>query len=112
MAGHTEADFEATIEAHLLTPGWRHGSPADYNTALGFDPIQLVEFVQQTQQDAWARLQTKHGAAVVPKFTKRVADELDARGVSHVLRRGVRDAGERIQLAYFRPTSGLTPQLQ
>lgn len=37
MAGHTESDFEAPIKAHLLTSGWRHGSPADDDTALGFD---------------------------------------------------------------------------
>src|SRR3954468_11417017 len=104
MAGHTESDFEAAIEAHLLTHGWRHGSPTDYDVPLGLDPVQLVQFVQETQPQAWAKLAQLHGSAVVLKFCKRVADELDARGVVHVLRRGVKDSGQRIQLAYFRPT--------
>jgi type I restriction enzyme R subunit len=38
MAGHTESDFEAAIEADLLLHGWRHGSPTDYDVALGLDP--------------------------------------------------------------------------
>jgi type I restriction enzyme R subunit len=52
MAGHTEADVKATIEAHLLTHGWRHGATADYDVALGLDPVQLIGFVQQTQPQA------------------------------------------------------------
>jgi len=42
MVGHTESDFEAAIEAHLFDHGWRHGSPAEYDVALGPDPVQQV----------------------------------------------------------------------
>ncbi|WP_040336722.1 type I restriction endonuclease subunit R [Candidatus Blastococcus massiliensis] len=111
MAGHTESDFEAAIEAHLLTNGWRHGSPTDYDVALGLDPVQLVEFVQETQPKVWAKLTERHGNAVVPKIVKRIAEEIDAHGVVQVLRRGVKDSGQRIQLAFFRPTHGLAPEL-
>jgi type I restriction enzyme R subunit len=111
MAGHTESDFEASIEAHLLTNGWRHGSPTDYNIALGLDPVQLIDFVQETQAQTWAKLAERHGSAVVPKVVKRIAEEIDTHGVVQVLRRGVKDSGQRIQLAFFRPTSGLTPKL-
>ncbi|GAB3351497.1 type I restriction endonuclease subunit R [Modestobacter lapidis] len=111
MAGHTESDFEAAIEAHLLAHGWQHGSPTDYDVPLGLDPVQLVGFVMDTQPQAWAKLAQLHGAAVVPKVVKRIADEIDARGVVHVLRRGVKESGQRLQLAYFRPTSGLTLEL-
>ncbi len=112
MAGHTESDFEAAIEAHLLQHGWVHGSPTEYDVALGLDTVQLVEFIQETQPKTWAKLTERHGGAVVPKVIKRIAEEIDAQGVVQVLRRGVKDSGQRIQLAFFRPTSGLTPELQ
>jgi type I restriction enzyme R subunit len=111
MAGHTESDFEAAIEAHLLAHGWLHGSPTNYDVVLGLDAVQLVGFLQKTQPQTWAKLAERHGDAVVQKVTKRVAEEIDAQGVVQVLRRGVKDSGQRIQLAFFRPTSGLTPEL-
>jgi type I restriction enzyme R subunit len=111
MAGHTESDFEAAIEAHLLQNGWRHGSPNDYDVPLGLDPVQLISFVKETQPKAWAKLQQQHGSAVAAKLIKRIAEEIDAHGVVHVLRKGIKERGERIQLAYFRPTHGLTPEL-
>lgn len=110
MAGHTEADFEATIEAHLLDHGWRRGMSSDYDVLLGLDPIELTGFLQETQPTAWAKLAQLHGSAVIPKVTKRISDELDVRGVVHVLRRGLKLDGQRLQLAFFRPTSGLTSQ--
>ncbi|WP_448611834.1 type I restriction endonuclease subunit R [Geodermatophilus sp. URMC 60] len=111
MAGHTESDFEAAIEAHLLSNGWRHGSPTDYDVAFGLDGVQLLGFVQETQPQTWAKLAQRYGSAVVAKVTKRIAEEIDAHGVVHVLRRGVKDSGQRIQVAFFRPTHGLTPEL-
>jgi type I restriction enzyme R subunit len=111
MAGHTESDFEAAIEAHLLDHGWRHGSSTDYDVVLGLDPVQLVEFIQKTQPKVWANLAQQHGSVVVAKVTKRIADEIDALGVVQVLRRGVKERGQRIQLAFFRPTHGLSPEL-
>src|SRR5690242_19023244 len=98
MAGHTESDFEAAIEAHLLANGWRHGSPTDYDVPLGLDPVQMIEFVQETQPKTWAALAGRHGGAVVPKVVTRIAEEIDAQGVVQVLRRGVKDSGQRIQL--------------
>src|SRR6266536_1620253 len=44
-------------------------------------------------------------------FADRLAKELDSRGTVDVLRRGVIDLGVTIQLAYFRPAHGLTPEL-
>lgn len=64
MAGHTESDFEAAIEAHPLAHGWRHGDPTKYDVALGLDPVQLIGFVRETQPRAWAKLEQEHGSAV------------------------------------------------
>ena len=42
---------------------------------------------------------------------KRLASQLDKRGTVDVLRRGVVDRNVKIRLAFFRPASGLTPEL-
>jgi type I restriction enzyme R subunit len=111
VTAYGESAFEETIEARLLTHGWQHGVPSTYDVALGLDAAVLTDFVQATQPKEWAKLEQLYGGSAVPKFCKRVADELDHRGVLHVLRRGVKDKGVIVQLAYFRPTHGLTPAL-
>ncbi|KQS69273.1 type I restriction endonuclease subunit R [Modestobacter sp. Leaf380] len=111
MAGTNEEAFEATIEVHLLAHGWRHGSPTDYDVVQGLDPVQVFGFLQETQPKELAKLTTQLGAATETKVLQRIASECDAMGVVHVLRRGVRMNGVHLRLAFFRPTTGLTPDL-
>lgn len=101
---HTEAAFEATIESELLASGWHKWSDS-YDIALGLDPTDLVRFVEETQPKTWARLSDSYGGPIEAQreFAKRVAREIDARGVLDVLRGGVKDRGLLIDLAYFRP---------
>ncbi|WP_299959112.1 type I restriction endonuclease subunit R [uncultured Modestobacter sp.] len=111
MAGTNEAAFEAAIEAHLLAHSWRPGSPTNYDVALGLDPVQLFGFLDETQPKELARLTTQLGATTEAKVLQRIASECDAMGVVHVLRRGVRMNGVHLRLAFFRPTTALTPDL-
>lgn len=111
MAGHSEKHFEDAIEAHLLGSGWRKGTAGDYDVALGLDPVALAEFVQASQPKEWQKLVDGYGAAAQQKFARRVADEIDTHGTVHVLRKGVRDRGANVTLAFFKPTHGLTPEL-
>ena len=113
MKSHLESAFEESIEAHLLATGWVQGSASDYDRALGLDTGQLFTFLGATQIEAWDRLIEKHGSAdkAQQKFARRVADEVTARGAVDVLRRGVKDLGVQVDLAYFAPAHGLTPEL-
>ncbi len=111
MAGHREREFEDAIEAHLLQHGWRQGRAGDYDVELGLDPLALAEFVQATQPKEWDKLVAGYGSAAQAKLARRVADEVNQHGTVHVLRKGVRDRGANITLAYFKPTHGLTPDL-
>src|SRR3989304_3644197 len=47
-----------------------------------------------------------------PRFLQRLSIETERGGALDVLRKGIKDVGARIQLAYFRPASGLNPELQ
>ncbi len=108
MTVTTEQTFEANIEAHLLATGWASVAPKAYDRSLGLFPAELIAFVQETQQKAWANLVRRHGGeeAAQVKFLKRVAAEIDHRGTVSVLRGTVKDLGVEVRLCYFKPASG------
>ncbi|WP_257878437.1 type I restriction endonuclease subunit R [Schaalia turicensis] len=85
--------------------------PNGYDKALGLYPQDLLDFVRETQPQQWERLERIHGAKAGEKFCKRVARELDRRGVVEVLRRGVEDLGARFKLVFFAPGSDLNELL-
>ena len=121
MTKADEAAFESFICDHLVghggytaaKVGTAQGSPTDFDPALGLDTAELFAFIGATQAEAWAQLRNLYGdpGKAQRGFADRLAHELDAHGVVHVLRRGVVDLGVTIRLAYFRPASGLTPEL-
>jgi type I restriction enzyme R subunit len=110
-----ERDFEATIEAWLLGDGgYGRSNPANFDTALGLDLVELFAFLDATQAGQWVRLVERYGGAdqeARTGFAKRVASELDNRGTVDVLRHGVADLNVEFVLTYFKPAHGLTPVL-
>ena len=87
--------------------GYRKRRPDDYDRTLCLLPRDVVDFVLATQPKEWQKLAQHHGAAVREQFLKRLAVEIERRGVLDVLRQGIKDSGCKFQLAYFRPASGL-----
>ena len=114
MKAHLESALEEHIEAHLLGHGWQQGDPSSYSRALGLDTVELLTFLGASQHESWAKLVGLHGSPDLAqsKFERRLADELTSRGVIDVLRRGVKDLGVHIDLAYFAPAHNLTPELR
>src|SRR6266516_6626027 len=45
-------------------------------------------------------------------FAKRLSQEIEKRGTLDVLRKGIKDSGIQVDLAYFRPATGLNPDVQ
>jgi type I restriction enzyme R subunit len=112
--GATERKFEGAIEAWLLEHGgYAKGDPRSFDRALGLDPGEALAFVQATQPKEWDELTARHGGkeAAQTNFLRRLAAEIDERGTVDVLRHGAKDLGIEIQLAYFKPAHGLTPEL-
>jgi len=72
----------------------------------------VVDFILATQPKEWQKLEAHYGAEVEVRFLRRLAHEIEARGVLDVLRQGIRDSGCKFQLAYFRPASGLNEEIQ
>ena len=105
-----ERAFEAAIENHLYKFGGYTTTIADYSPELAFFPQIIFQFIQHTQPEAWAELETIHGETTNNKFQQRLFKELDNRGMLDVLRHGITDYGVRFKLAYFKPASTLNPE--
>lgn len=111
MAVHQEVAFEAAIEAELLGSGWRKGAAAEYDRELGLDTAQLFSFLRATQPDEWAMLEKNYGSLVEAKVAARVAAQIDSRGTLEVLRRGIKDVGVFLRLAFFEPPTSVNSLL-
>ena len=122
MSKPDEAAFESFICDWLVGQGGydavkvgtAQGSPTDFDPDRGVDTAELFAFIGATQPDEWARVLTAYGGdpdEAQRGFADRLAKQLDQRGTVDVLRHGVVDRGPTIRLAYFKPASGITPEL-
>jgi type I restriction enzyme R subunit len=119
VAGGPDAIVEDGVLAEAPAPyglyaagGYLKRSPQGYDRALCLDPGMVVSFIQATQPRSWERLVSHYKDETRTKFLQRLSAELDKRGLLDVLRKGVKDAGIKFELIYYRPASGLNPQLQ
>ena len=107
----TEAAFETAIVDALSTHGgYQLGDAANFDRELALDRPTLLQFIQNSQPQAWEKLAGIHGNTVEQKFIDRLCQELNQCGMLDVLRYGITDYGVRFKLAYFKPASGLNPE--
>ncbi|MBE2225435.1 MAG: type I restriction endonuclease subunit R, partial [Anaerolineae bacterium] len=113
MKPTTERNFEEAIEAYLLDhAGYTKADNSQFDAALGLDPITLLHFLKTTQPDTWDKLSASYGPSVDAEVVKRIASQCDERGLLDVVRNGVRDRGQTLKLAYFRPPTSLNPETE
>ncbi len=111
--GEAEAIVEARASYGQGAPGgYERRRPEEYDPALCLIPGDVLDFVWASQPKEWERLKQHYGTEVKDRFLKRLAAEIERRGALDVLRRGIKDAGCKFDLAYFRPSSGLNEELQ
>lgn len=122
-ADYKEKAFEAAIEDHLLATGYAKGdnrdfdvavAPNGYDRARGLFPGVFVGFVKATQPQAWAALEKLHagstGDVLVDALCKAIAGS--DRGSLEIIRHGFKCYGRQIDVAFFKPSSGLNPETQ
>ena len=108
----SEKRFEQDIETYLLSEGgYIKGSMATYDKAKAVDLHLLKTFIFNTQQKAWERFQKLYGEDADKQLYKRFDEEVQARGLIDVLRKGVRDRGIELRFCYFAPASPANPEL-
>lgn len=106
---YREQDFEEHIEEHLCKNRYSSLPSAAYDKTLCLIPSELMEFIRKTQSKSLEKLELQYGTETEHKLKKRIASEIENRGVIDVLRNGVKDRGCEFKLVYFQPKSGLNP---
>ncbi|WP_338702289.1 type I restriction endonuclease [Streptomyces sp. Q6] len=103
---HTESAFGDAIVASMLERGWREAQPEDYSADIGLDTNELFTFIGATQADEWHQLVNVYGGDVNEAqagFARRLDKAIAEEGLLTVLRKGLKDRGVKLYVAYFRP---------
>ena len=103
-----EKRFEEDIESFFLSPegGYTKGTDT-YNAKLGLYVNTLIDFIQRTQPNEWARFENTNKVDPVGKFCAAFNNACDADGLLKVLRQGFKHRGITFRVCYFKPESHL-----
>ncbi|MEI8130250.1 MAG: type I restriction endonuclease [bacterium] len=106
-----EKGFEEFIEKELAElHKYRSRLNSSYDKTLCMDTELVLEFIQNTQNEAWQKIVEQYGGEAQSKFLARIDEELLSRGLLSVLRDGVTDRGVRFHLAHFKPENDKNPE--
>jgi type I restriction enzyme R subunit len=108
---HTEADFEAVIEAHLLENGYSPIAPTGYDRERAIFPEKVLAFIRETQPHDWAKLEALHGEKTGEQILGDLCKWMDANGALATLRHGFKCYGRALHAAYFKAAHELNPEL-
>lgn len=109
---YAESTFEHLIEQSLLNQGYLKRAPQDYDRALCLDAGLVIQFIQATQPQTWARYTKQYPAGAARRLVERLAGAIAQKGASYALLNEFKDSGCHFRLAYFRPNTTLNPAEQ
>jgi len=111
---HTEEAFEQHFTKQLVqVQNYIERSNTNYNQELAIDKELLINFIKKSQPKTWTLMQDKFGSNIEDSFCKEVDRVLKISDISQVLRDGIQFTwGANIKLCYFRPASGINPNLE
>ncbi len=110
MALYLEQNFEEHIAEHLISSGYGNGVSDDYDRDLCLVKADVLKFISETQPKEYEKLQKQYGSSTEEKLFYRLTNEIHSRGTLDVLRKGIKDRGASIKLAFFKPSSGMNPE--
>ena len=109
---HTEEQFEATIEAHLVASGYVALSKDEYDIERAFFPNQVLGFIRETQAGELARIEALLGDKTDESLLKDLNFWLNSQGMLPVMRNGFKCHGRTFRVCFFNPAHGMNPELQ
>ncbi len=104
----TEKGLETHIAQYLVNEnGYLLRENTAYNNVACLDSVLLFEFLETTQPKSVAKLKTYHKDLYEQKIIKRINDQIQAKGVIEVLRKGITDGftDTKLHLFYDKPVS-------
>jgi type I restriction enzyme, R subunit len=107
-----ERAFQTVIKDYLVTEhGYQEGGNIDYSRNYAVDETQLFTFLKETQENELTRLRDIYKGQYKQKILLRLDKELKRRGMVDVLRKGIKDYGVHLHLAYFKPPTTFNKEL-
>ncbi|MBS4331517.1 type I restriction endonuclease subunit R [Campylobacter vulpis] len=108
MRGYTEKDLESFIESALLENGYIKRESKDYDKSLCIDIELFKRFLQSTQAKALQELGKRN--IKEQELLKRVASQIQDKGILKALQSHIEIMGVKLFLAYPKPNSSANPQ--
>lgn len=105
----TEKGLEGHITNYLVTKNnFVQRQSNDYSNVSCLDEVLLFEFLEATQPKAVEKLKQYHKELYRQKIVKRINDQIQAKGIIEVLRKGITDGftDTKLRLFYDKPVSG------
>lgn len=109
-SNYIEQDFELHIEEHLVSSGYTSIHFSKYDRKWCLIPDELLGFIKDTQNKEYEQLERQYGRLTDQKILERIAGVIQKVGVLEVLRKGVKDRGVHLKLAFFKPVSSRNAQ--
>ena len=107
----TEKQFEDLIEKSLLDSGYVNGTKS-YDVKLAIDHDILIQFIEKSQKEKLDKLKEIHAESTRDEILRELEKALETESMIHVLRNGFIISDIKIDCAYFKPVSGLNPDIQ
>jgi type I restriction enzyme R subunit len=112
MTKLNEVAFESNLCQALIDSGYDSLSPqTDWDVELALCPRVLLDYIRESQEDEWAKLQGHYGAAVETKVIEEIVRQIKKEGMLAILRSGIRDRGVHFKLVQFAPPTSLNPEV-
>lgn len=114
--GTKEIHFEEHIVRYLTNiaepefPGYKERNNASYDKDLCLIPDDLIAFINDTQPEKIVELYKQYAKDTHQKIVEHVAADLKKRKTLDVLREGVRDRGQKLNLIFFKPNHDKSPE--
>ena len=111
----TETGFETNIELALIANGFKkrvlEGEASSSFKQHAIDVEELFAFLEDTQEKRMRTLEKSYGPTYKEQVLKRIKDQLHKQGLVECLRKGIKDRGVTLQLAYNQPPTDMNKTL-
>ncbi len=108
-----ENRFQENLVASLEAGGWLVGRAADYDRGHALYPADLLDYVRETQPEAWGKFCRMHPVQPEAALVKKVVRTLEKEGTLDALRHGFKTAGVgALSLCGFQPDHGMNPETE
>ncbi|AST94713.1 type I restriction endonuclease subunit R [Shouchella clausii] len=111
----SEKGFETNIELALIANGYKKrvlvGETSVTFKQHAIDVEELFAFLEDTQEKRMRTLEKLYGPSYKEEVLKRIKDQLHRQGLVECLRKGIKDRGVTLQLAYNKPPTDMNKTL-